>query len=295
MANSGAGTNAALKRGSLPLPVNYYSPVPNIEDLQRRRVWDRRSALAGIDFRPDAQVAYLAKLGQAFGTECTWPPSPTSNPADFFTENNTFSFACAAGTHCIIRERQPRRVIEIGSGMSSLIISAALRGNDPEGANPTDYTIVDPYPSPRLRTLPGTPATVIDRRVEDVDPTMFDQLESGDVLFVDSGHVVRTGGDVNFLILDVLPRLKPGVVVHFHDIALPFEYPEVYFTKPEFRVFWTEAYLLQAFLAHNDSFEILLAMAHLEHDHQDVFRQAFPRFDPDKHRLTSGSFWIARR
>jgi hypothetical protein len=294
MARSGAGTDACLKQGSLPLPVHYYSPVPDIEDLRQREVWSRRSDLPGIDFRPEAQVACLLELGEKYGRECDWPADSTGNPSDFFTENSSFSFGCAAAAHCIVRDRKPKRLIEIGSGKSSLVLSAALGLNDREGAS-AEYTVVDPYPSPFLDTLPGTVPTVLAERVELVNPSIFEELGAGDVLFIDSGHVVRIGGDVNFLLLDILPRLKPGVVVHFHDIDLPYEYPEVYATNPAFRMLWTESYLLQAFLACNSEFEVLLGMKYLMQDRPDVFRRAFPLFDPMRHKSMSGSFWIERR
>jgi len=221
MARTGAGTDASLKMGSLPLPVHFYSPVPDLDDLKRRDLWSRRSDLQGVDFRPDAQVAYLLELGGRHGGECGWPADPTNDPTEFHTENMTFSFGCAAAAHCIIRERKPRRLIEIGSGMSSIVFSAALKRNEDDGVQLATYTVIDPYPSPRLSALPGNRPTVIAQRVEVVDIDVFGQLERGDILFVDSGHVVRIGGDVNFLVLDVLPRLNPGVVVHFHDIGLP--------------------------------------------------------------------------
>jgi hypothetical protein len=295
MARSGAGTDACLKRGSLPLPVHYYSPVPDLDDLKRRDVWSRRSELPGVDFRPKAQVAYLLKLGERYGRECAWSPRPTKDPSEFYTENQGFSFGCAAAAHSIIRDRKPKRLIEIGSGNSSIVLAAALGRNESDGAQPAEYTIIDPYPSPRLGTLPGTRPNVIAERVEVVDVSLFERLERNDVLFIDSGHVVRIGGDVNFLVLDVLPRLKPGVLVHFHDIGLPSEYPKVYLTNPSFRMLWTEAYLLQAFLAFNSEFEVLLGMAYLMQDQPEAFRQAFPLFDPTVHKSTSGSFWIARR
>ena len=295
MARSGAGTDACLRKGSLPLPVHFYSPVPDLDDLGRRAVWSRRSELSGVDFRPEAQVAYLLELGDKYGRECAWSAEPSDNPLEFHTENSSFSFGCAAAAHCIIRDRKPRRLIEIGSGMSSIVLSAALSFNERDGAEPTAYTIVDPYPSPRLKTLPGTQPNVVPERVEVVDTGLFEQLERGDIVFIDSGHVVRIGGDVNFLVLDVLPRLKPGVVIHFHDIGLPYEYPKVYATNAAFRMLWTEAYLLQAFLACNSDFEVLLGMAYLMKDRPDAFRQAFPLFDPVRHKSTSGSFWIARR
>lgn len=295
MARTGEGTDASLRMGSLPLPVHFYSPVPDLDDLERRDVWSRRSDLKGVDFRPEAQVAYLLELGGRYGLECGWPSEPTDDPTMFHTENMTLSFGCAAAAHCIIRERKPRHLIEIGSGMSSIVFSAALELNEADGVQPAEYTVIDPYPSSHLSTLPGTRPTVIPQRVEVVDIDLFEQLERGDILFVDSGHVVRVGGDVNFLLLDVLPRLNPGVIVHFHDIGLPYEYPKVYATNPSFRVFWTEAYLLQAFLAFNSEFEVLLAMAYLTQEHRDAFRRAFPLYDPARHKATSGSFWIVRR
>jgi hypothetical protein len=136
---------------------------------------------------------------------------------------------------------------------------------------------------------------LVKERVEILNVNFFDQLGKDDVLFIDSGHVVRIGGDVNYLILDILPRLAPGVIIHFHDVGLPCDYPKVYATNPQFRVFWTEAYLLQAFLCYNDKFEILLAMNYLMTECQDVFRAAFPLYDPCKHRAVSGSFWIRRK
>jgi hypothetical protein len=134
-----------------------------------------------------------------------------------------------------------------------------------------------------------------DSRVELVEPTFFESLGEGDVLFIDSGHTVRIGGDVNYLYLDVLPRLAPGVAVHIHDIPLPYEYPEVYATNPKFRQFWTESYMLQAFLSHNAAFEVLLGMYFLQRDFPAVFTQAFVNYRPDEHKQQAASFWIRRK
>lgn len=294
MARSGVGTDASLKRGALPLPVHFYSPVPDLADLERRDVWSRRSELSGIDFRSEAQVALLLQLGEKYGLECDWPARPGHDSSEFYTENSSFSFGCAAAAHSIVRDSKPKRLIEIGSGMSSMILSAALGFNEREGAQPAEYTIVDPYPSDTLNRLRGTRPTILAKRAEVVHTGFFEQLDRGDILFIDSGHVVRIGGDVNFLVLDVLPRLRPGVLVHFHDIHLPYEYHKVYATNPAFRMFWTEAYLLQAFLAGNSNFVVLLGMTYLMRDRPDAFGQAFPLFDPAQHKLVSGSFWITR-
>jgi hypothetical protein len=182
-------------------------------------------------------------------------------------------------------------VVEVGSGNSSLVIAAALQRN----ATPCDYTIVDPYPGPVVQAgLPGV-TRLLAQRVELLEPAFFDDLGAGDLLFVDSGHTVRVGGDVNYLVLDVLPRLAPGVLVHFHDIPMPDEYPRAYAANPRFRVLWTESYLLQAFLAFNSAYEVLLAMAHLQGDHAVTFREAFPHYDPARHRAMSGSLWLRRK
>ena len=297
MARTGIGTDACLKIGCLPLPVHFYSPIPDIEDLERRRVWDRKSPLTGIDFQIEKQLAFLAKLGQEFGNECDWPLTPTDNPYRFYTENVSFSFGCAASAHGILRHFKPHHVIEVGSGNSSLVISAALLMNteDSQERRKVNYTIVDPYPRPIIENgLPGL-TQLVKERVELLDVSFFDQLKENDVLFIDSGHTVRTGSDVNYIILDVLPRLSPGVIVHFHDIGLPYEYAKVYATNPQFRVFWTEAYLLQAFLSMNSQFEILLALSDLMLAHREAFQDAFKHYNPNKHLAVSGSFWIRRR
>lgn len=293
MAETGAGTDACLELGCLPMRVHFYSPVPDIKDLERRRIWERRSPLAGIDFRSAAQLTLLAELGRQFGHECAWPTAPTRQPHQFHLNNGSFSYGCAASLHTLLRQHRPRRVIEIGSGNSSLVISAALQMNGRAGA-PADYTVIDPYPAPAVAAgLPGL-TRLLPQPVETTDVELFDALEADDVLFIDSGHTVKTGGDVNFLILDILPRLKPGVLIHFHDIGLPYEYPKTYATNPGFRVFWTEAYLLQAFLACNHQFEILLALGYLMTEHLAEFRAAFPHFDPARSPANSGSFWIRR-
>lgn len=294
MAETGRGTELCLKQRFLPMRVHYYSPVPDIDDLRQRKVWQRKSDLPGVDFRPDQQVRLLRSLGTAYGAECNWPARSTGNPYEFFTENNSFSFGCAASLHTIIRYYGPRKVFEIGSGNSSLIFSGALARNAAEGRI-ADYVVVDPYPSPLLQGGLSCLTKIIPERVELMDVSLFEGLRENDVLFIDSGHTVRTGSDVNFLFLDVLPRLAPGVIVHVHDIGLPYEYPEVYFTNPSFRMFWTESYLLQAFLAFNSQFEVMLALNYLMSDQSLEFAQAFPAYDPTKHRATSGSFWMRRR
>lgn len=296
MARKGIGTNACLNRDCLPMPVHFYSPVPDLKDLETRDVWAHRSRLAGIDFRIDSQLALLAELGKEFGHECNWPPNPTDDPYKFYTENNSFSYWCASITHSIIRHFKPHHLIEIGSGNSSLVISGAIKQNTKDSGNDgSEYISIDPYPRPLIENNPSLSMKIVKQRCELINKNFFKKLGKNDILFIDSSHMVRIGSDVNYLVLDVLPNLASGVIIHFHDINLPDEYPKEYAMNPRFRMFWTEAYLLQAFLCLNTQFEILLAMSYLSAEKKEELHNAFPLFDLKKHLLTSGSFWIRRK
>lgn len=294
IAKTGQRSDECLALGCLPMLVHYYTPVPDIEDLKAREIWSKRTDMLGVDFHPQAQMELLRELASKYGAECNWQSDPTDNPQEFYTENDRFSFGCAASTHLMVRNFKPKRIIEIGSGCSSLVLSAAVLQNQKDGCSETKYTIVDPYPGKTVSNgLPGV-SELIPKRVELLPSSFANELEEGDILFIDSGHCVRIGSDINFLIFDVLPRLAPGVLVHFHDIPMPFEYPQIYATNPAFRQFWTESYLLQAFLSFNDQFEILLAMQWIMTDMIDQFKESFPHYRPDVHKQGSGSFWIRR-
>jgi hypothetical protein len=291
IAKTGRGSDECLKWECLPMPVDCYSPVPDIADLDRRSVWSRRNELRGVDFRPDAQSELLRELGRWYGDECSWP-AVDSGDGRFYVNNGAFSFGCAASTHCMVRHLKPSTVIEVGSGFSTLVINEALRMNRNDTGRPFRHVVVDPAASSRL-TATGS-VEVMKMLVQEYKEEAFGILRANDILFIDSGHTVRIGGDVNYLYLDILPQLQPGVVIHAHDIPFPAEYPRCYATAPAFRVFWTEAYLLQAFLAFNTEFRVLLGMHYLETECSDLFRKAFPHYDPVLHGGKSASFWFQR-
>lgn len=295
-ARHGIGSGTCLRHGFLPVPVHFYQPVPDVADLVDRDVFATRSDMPGVAFSSRRQVELLTSLGEEFGEECRWAATVPANSAEsgYFTENGAFSFGCAASTHCVIRRFKPKIVLEIGSGQSSTIIAQALESNLAEGGVRARHCVIDPYPSPGLARRGSYPKELTTSRVELVDPHRFDALTAGDILFVDSGHTVRIGGDVNFLFLEVIPRLAPGVLVHVHDIPLPWDYPRAYATRQGLRFFWTESYLLQAFLAFNSAFEVMLAMSYLMTEERGAFQSAFPHYDPDAHRAVSGSFWMRR-
>ena len=184
----------------------------------------------------------------------------------------------------MIRHFQPRLIIEVGSGFSSLVLGQAAEKNKNSG-----LICIEPFPREFLRErFPGL-QSLIEKKVQDIGLELFSQLASGDILFIDSSHTVKIGSDVNYLFLEVLPRLNPGVIVHVHDIFLPFDYRRDW-VLDEFR-FWTEQYLLQAFLTFNSEFDVLLANYYLSHYHQAQLQAAFP----DLPRWIGGSFWIRRK
>ena len=288
----GHGSNICLEEGFLPVPVHFHSAVPDIRDMDDRKIWDAVSNLPGIDFRQEAQVTLMANLGEEFGQECLWPLT-SDNPEAYYLRNPSFSYGCAASTHCMIRRFKPATVIEIGSGMSTKVIAAALERNRVDDGFVSNYRVIDPYPSSDTRQLVA--GDLVERRVELVDPIVFQCLQKNDILFIDSSHSVKIGSDVNYLFLEILPRLAPGVIVHIHDISLPYEYPRAYATSETFRQFWTEQYLLQAFLCFNPDFEVLLAMQYLMTEHREHFCRTFPHYDFERHSAISGSFWMKRK
>lgn len=288
----GHGSNICLEEGFLPVPVHFYSAIPDIKDMEYRKIWDSVSILPGIDFRQQAQVSLMVTLGEEFAQECVWPLT-TDNPKEYYLQNTCFSYGCAALTHCLIRRFKPANVIEIGSGLSTKVIAAALECNRENDEVAFRYRVIDPYPSHDTRQLITT--DLIESRVELLDPAFFHCLQEDDILFIDSSHSVKIGSDVNYLFLEIIPRLAPGVIIHIHDISLPYEYPRAYATSETFRQFWTEQYLLQAFLCFNADFEVLLALQYLMTEHRELFCRSFPHYDFERYPAISGSFWLKRK
>src|SRR5579864_2227095 len=211
--------------------------------------------------------------------------------------------------YAMVRHHKPKRVIEVGGGYSTRLIANALQRNAASDGKPGELITIEPFPEEALRNgFPGLSMLIADP-AQKVDVNLFASLSEGDVLFVDSSHVVKTGSDVCYECLQILPRLKPGVLVHFHDIFLPCEYPRQ--AVLERLCFWSEQYLLQAFLAMNDGFEVLWAASAMQLFHPEVVESAIPRwrgsytrmppeirrFQPtlDGDRVWPASFWMRRK
>lgn len=259
-------------------PVHFHQPIPDTRELPET-LWEQPSELVGINMNEALQFDllrhHLTKFRDEYNNLPVEPPPGQRRP---------FHGVDALVAYCMVRHFQPRLIIEVGSGFSSLVLSQAAAKNKNSA-----LICIDPFPRDFVRNgLPGL-QSLIEKKVEDIVFEFFSQLQSGDILFIDSSHTVKIGGDVNHLFLEVLPRLKPGVIVHVHDIFLPLEYRRDW-VLDEFR-FWNEQYLLQAFLTFNSEFEVLLANSYLNHYHQEDLKSAFPNLSS----WASGSFWMRRK
>jgi hypothetical protein len=266
------------RHGFHATPVHFYEPIPDTQSLPET-LWSQPSKLVGIDMNDSIQLELLRSHFTNFRDE--YNDLPVEPPPG---QKRPFRGVDALVAYCMVRHFQPELIAEVGSGWSSRVLSQAAANNKNSA-----LICIDPFPSDVLRKgFPGL-RSLIEKKIQDIDLEFFSQLGSGDVLFIDSSHTVKIGGDVNFLFLEVLPRLKPGVIVHVHDIFLPFEYRRDW-VLGEFR-FWTEQYILQAFLTFNSEFEVLLANSYLNHCHQQELRAAFPGLSS----WAGGSFWMRRK
>lgn len=289
VARTGIGADLCRKFGFQPIRLHYYQPIPRYEALPDS-VFTEPQNLPGIELDRSRFSATLRHLSQK-AAETQWPDKPGA-PGQYYTGNDNFGFSSAALLHTMIRTHNTRKVIEVGGGFSSLISLHALRLNHCDDFR---FDCVEPYPWPwlaeTLRAQPG--AQLLKQPVEQLDPEKLADLAENDILFIDSSHCVRLASDVNFLFLQVIPRLKPGVIVHIHDIYIPYEYPRVHFHGRQ-KLFWNEQYLLQALLTDNPRLEVLLPGFFVQKDMETEFAAAFPAYDPAKHRRTS-SFWMRVR
>ena len=255
---------------------NFYSPVPDVAALTEAD-YERVSPLRGINLRLGEAARLLTGDLAPFIAEAPIPGAGEFRSPD------------AEVLHAMVRWRKPRRIVEIGSGGSTQILDAACALNAADG-HAVDYAVYDPYATDRLRSGELRHARVSPIAAQDVAEDVFTALRAGDILFIDSTHTVKLGGDVNRLFLELLPLLAPGVFVHVHDIFLPREYPRTWIEQEG--KFWAEQYLLQAFLCLNAEFEVVLPLNALLHDGDRAAAALLRRRDPDPY---PGSFWFRRR
>jgi predicted O-methyltransferase YrrM len=269
-------------------PLHYTQPIPDTRSLTAR-AW-RESATSGIDLGEDRQISLLEEFVREYRTEYDrFPERPDGDPSHYYLSNTQFGSVDAEIYYCMIRRFKPKRIFEIGAGFSTMVSSRAVRQNDEGGAGATELVAFEPFPHAVLRGgMPGLTKLVV-TRAQDIDIDTFRQLEADDILFIDSSHLVQIGSDVEYLFLEVLPQLRPGVLIHVHDIFFPAQYPKEWVLEKF--IFWNEQYLLQAFLAFNDSFKTVWAGRFMSLRHPELLARAFTSY---RAGTAPGSYWIQR-
>ena len=268
-------------------PGHYYSPLPSRQEFQSisKRVYNSLETPEGVDLNEREQLKLYARLVKWYD-EFPFTDEPQKSLRYYFN-NSLFCHSDAYWLYSMIREFRPRQIIEVGSGFSSAVM---LDTNELFLDNSIKFTFIEPYPDRLLSILRSSDQNTCNIHkdiVQNISTEIFAELQAGDFLFIDSSHVVKIGSDVLHLIKNVLPALKPGVIIHFHDIFYPFEYPKNWLERG---VAWNECYFLNAFLQYNTAFAIKLFGNYLGKEHQKMLH----KHTPVCMKNIGGSLWLEK-
>jgi len=274
---------------------HFYEPIPDTRTLADQ-LWLRQSQLAGMNVNEQKQVEMINQFLRFKNEYDNFPKNRTSKTWQFYTNNPHFGPVDAEVLYCMIRHFQPKKMIEIGCGYSTYLSAEAILKNEEDNGFRADLTAIDPHPSGVLKSgFPGL-SRLITKKIEDLDLEEYKALKENDILFIDSSHVLKIGNDVYHEYLEILPRLNKGVIVHIHDLFFPCEYPKMWVLK--MRRFWNEQYLVQAFLAFNNAFEVLWCGSYMHLKHPDKLTEAFASYNRATVRSTyrpgATSLWIRK-
>jgi hypothetical protein len=288
------------------VPSHFYFPVPKLKSFQDKD-WSACRPCPGIDFRLQEQIDRLHTDLLPFSEEWTFPEFANGDAHKFHFNNGFFERVDAEVTYSFVRHRKPRRIVEIGSGNTTLVMATALRKNQAEGFE-SELISIEPYPAPFLKDGLNGLTELIEKPVQQVPVEFFRSLRKGDILFIDSSHVVSMDSDVLYELLRIVPEVAPGVLIHFHDIFTPLDYPEKFVMTN--LCFWGEQYMLESFLAFNSSFNVMWSSCAMQQFHPEILNAAFPGWQGSFHRMPAElkvfaptldsknvmpcSFWIER-
>jgi hypothetical protein len=266
-------------------PGHFYSPIVDPDELRkdRDRVFNRERPVLGVDLNETSQIQLLEEFRTYRGL---LPFTPKKSAANlYYYENDFYSYGDATILFCVLQHFRPGRIVEFGSGFSSCVILDTKRLFLPQ----LQCLFIDPHPDRLLKLAHGSleGCTVLKKRAQAL---AFDEisLERNDVLFIDSTHVSKAGSDVNFHLFELLPRLPSGVLIHFHDVAYPFEYPEEWFFEQNRS--WNECYVLRAFLTGNRDYEVVFFNDFMNRKHGRLIAEAFPLFPKNP----GGALWLRK-
>lgn len=277
--------NSLHKRGYYVAKPHFYNPIPDKKFLlSKDGYWKRPYPCHDIEFYDEEQLLLCRQLSK-FACEINELPEDILNPQ----KNTSFLDMDLEFLYCMIRLLKPKRFIEIGAGWSSLIAMHAISQNKKEG-HICEHTIIEPYPRKDFQRFFKNADRYINKPIQEVPVNYFNNLCRNDILFIDTSHVSKYGSDVNYLYFYVIPVISSGCYIHIHDIFIPNDYFEEWVLKEN--LFFTEQYLVMAFLMCNDKFQIKIAAQYLSQKYRDTLNSFFPRFKP---YFSPGSLWIQRR
>jgi predicted O-methyltransferase YrrM len=277
-------------RGTLGFvpPGHFYSPIPSLDEVKRDEpqiFGNVHQNIPGIELHELEQLKLLEEFTHYY-EEMPFQPYKTEGLRYYF-ENPAFSYSDAIILYSMIRFLKPKKIIEVGSGFSSCVM---LDTNELFFNSSILTTHIDPYPDLLMSLVKEKDQDnikVISSRLQNVDLSEIEKLESKDILFIDSTHVSKVNSDVNHVFFKILPHLSPGVYIHFHDIFYPFEYPKDWIYEGRA---WNEMYILRAFLQYNSVFRIVLMNTFMEYFHEQFFQEKMPLCLKNP----GGSIWIRK-
>lgn len=285
-ANLPITTHRLKQLGVFPIRNHYYEPLFDSRSLTRPLSEDRN--LPGIDLNTKAQLDFLGQLKHSDELVRLKLNENTGEPAAFHFQNERFESGDAEYLYQIVRYLKPSKIIEIGSGHSTKIVNLAVKRNVLEGNSNSQHICIEPYEMPWLELLENV--KIVRKRVEDYNLDWAKELGPGDILFVDSSHMIRPQGDVLKEYLEIFPRLASGVYIHIHDIFTPRDYLTGWISANV--LFWNEQYLLEALLSNTQRYEIVGALNYLKNNYFSDLQRVCPYLTKDRE---PGSFYMRVR
>lgn len=266
------------------VPFNHYeSPYPDIREIHQKekKLFDAEKEVLDIDFNTGRQLELLNQMKRI--EMPGWPAEKSAGGSYRYYYNNLwFSKGCADALYYMMRILKPQNIIEVGSGYST---AAMLDINEKFMGHRVSIRSIEPN-AERLKSLvrEADDIEILEKNLQEVPVTFFEKLRENDILFIDSSHVSKFNSDVNYILFEILPRLRSGIYIHFHDIFYPFIYPKKWVYEGRA---YNEAYMLRAFLMNSKKYSIQLFGSMLMHTNKE-------RIPDHLQECGEGSLWIKK-
>lgn len=273
----------SLRSGFRCFPQNFYSPLVNPHEIHRDRLGAKRE-LPGIQIDMNEVFRFVERIRPYCG-ELSWMERLSSGDVAW---HETYTTLDSTALYCTVRALKPKRFIEVGCGKSSAVSSEAIRRNESEGHS-CFTTFIEPYPGPRLDGVKLAGDLLVER-IENVPLSYFQELNAGDILFIDTSHVIKCQNDVEYELLHILPSLKSGVVIHIHDIYTPYDQPADWLLDRYAPGGSNEQYAVECLLSGGDNYQVLAPLFMLGMEHREKISE-FMGSKTDRGQ----AFWLIKR